>query len=1082
MSFEKLYPVWSDHEKGKVLRPHKGSASFSFDLDVREDKYYHLFTVGNSTQYFAWKCETEAPHQYLLLDDSLDVEHAENAQYCLSFSEEKPIDYLKRAYKKILFPAVFIHHVVTMKPQTWTAGISARAKDLRFEEGGYLRMRVEVRYCKTGVSMRDILHPADLSLIIDLPEGSYPMTEFLRALPAAEQDVASICVFLEGTHYSGEVYVEEPKLLVETYNLLPDFTPAVPTKESILWVGQNFSKKEWHKFRVTLNGQVIYDDLVFECCHVEADWEIELPRDLLKEHNTVTYELLSDYKDAVPYRFNEICISERNGGELAIVSATRVGKLGGRAYVLVRTEKENATVTVDLPSKYLKAEKDTFVFGEAGLHGIPLTCLATGSHIRFSVKTGDVICEGEIERIAEGEADGIVTGTGDMIYIGQSKQEMENYLSWYLSEYVGNYLTIRPNYLWGEGDRVCYADCWKRMARILSECGIYYIIMLDGRDICGKAINPTPEMLESEFYLGRQKHEDDGAAFYWPITELHKNAFMEHYRDLCMLSYEENPDTVNTRYDARSYLVDDGRYNRFLYRKPWQERDMKVAAEEGVARLAKFTDGGKNVYHTGPSVYFKYFMQAGWERVGAETMYNTMEIVQLFLRGALESYGVKKHGVHHAIQWSSAPHDTPEHSRRFRLALYISYMQGATDINTEEGLWHMEEDFARFNRMSDGCRDHLKQQQDFHRYLASHTRRGRFYTPFGLVHGRYDGFVDFRRNYTWGWFPNESKPQGINTDAENSWDLLKVFYPQSRPGESIYRHPCPTDKPQGYFSSTPLGNVDALPIEKAAFADLPYKALAFMGYNYYEKEDFDRLEAFVRGGGKLILTQAHMTDTTAYEDIRDRKLNYCETAFSFSNGAPEFAEDTVNGVSIPICINSKAGDVLARTDSGRPLMTHYTMGGGEVVLFHAGVYPSHPAIRSLYEQELRETMKTATEKEPSWVYCGDDVQFTVYDEGDLREIYLLASDWYRDPLAQRTVEVRVGKDRYPVSFAFGTMIKCMVKGDTLAYPHSEDGEVLEILDDAVRVQGEGVVSFTVCKNGEQRTVSVDFADQNTKVI
>lgn len=116
MSFETVYPVWSDYEKGKVLRPRKGSASFSFDLDVKDDKYYHLFTVGGSTQYFAWKCETEAPPQYLLLDDSLDTEHAENAQYCLSFSEEKPIDYIKKAYKKILFPVVFIHHVVTMTP------------------------------------------------------------------------------------------------------------------------------------------------------------------------------------------------------------------------------------------------------------------------------------------------------------------------------------------------------------------------------------------------------------------------------------------------------------------------------------------------------------------------------------------------------------------------------------------------------------------------------------------------------------------------------------------------------------------------------------------------------------------------------------------------------------------------------------------------------------------------------------------------------------------------------------------------------------------------------------------------------
>ena len=535
MSFEKFYPVWSDYEKGKDLRANKGSASFSFDLDVKDDKYYHLFTVGTSTQHFAWKCETEAPFQYLLLDDSLDTEHAETAQYCLSFSEEKTIDYIKRAYKKVLFPVVFIHHVVTTKPTDWWAGISACAKNLKIEEGGYLRMRVEVRYRKQGQSIREVIRPADLSLIIDLPEGTYPMTQFLEKLPAAEEDVASVCAFLEGTLYSGEVYVEEPKILLEHYNLLPDFTPAVPTKEALLWVGQNFSKKEWHKFRVLLNGEVIYDDYVFECCHINADWEIELPRELLKEHNTVTYELQEYYKDPVPYRFHEVCISERNGGDVAIVSATRVGKVGGRAYILVRTEKDNATVTIDLPKEYLSAEKESYFFEEAGLHGIPLTCLATGAHIPFSVSLGGICRKGEIGRIVEGEEDGIVTGTGDMIYVGQSKQEVENYLSWYLADYVGNYLTIRPNYLWGEGDRVCYDECWRRFARIMNECGIYYIIMLDGRDICGKAINPSPEMLAGDYYLGRQKHEDDGASFYWPITQLHKDFFTEHYRDLCTL-------------------------------------------------------------------------------------------------------------------------------------------------------------------------------------------------------------------------------------------------------------------------------------------------------------------------------------------------------------------------------------------------------------------------------------------------------------------------------------------------------------------------------------------------------------------
>ena len=1078
MNFEKRIPVWVDKQKGRLLYPKRQGMSFDFDFDAKQDKHYHLFTVGNSTQHFAWKAESDEPMQYLLLNDSLDTEHAVTTQYALSLCSEKPEEFVRRAYKKVRFPKVYVHHHVTTKPEDWTTAISVCAKDLKIEEGGYLRMRVEARYRKNGVSPRDVITPADISVVIDFPEGSYPMTEMTKVLPAATENVANVCAFIEGCRYSGEVYVEEPKILLEDYNLLPDFTPAVPSKEDWLWIGQNFSKKEWHKFRVSLNGEEIFLGDVFERCHRESDWEIDLPSHLLKEHNTLCYELLSDYHDAMPYRILEVSVLAHEGGAVAIVSASRAAKQGGNAYILVRTEKDGTRVDLDLPQEYLSAEKDSFVFEKAGLHGISLVCLKAGTHIPFAVSADGIVRHGEIGRIAEGDDDRIVTGTGDMIYVGQELHEFENYLCWYLSENVGNYITIRPIYHWG-GAKYCRDESWRMFTRVMNECHIRYIIMLDGRDICGVPTNPTPELLRGEGYMGRQAHEVDGEVFYWPIKQLHQSAFAEHTADLYMFNYLDDRAHTRTRYKPDAYIVDVGG-SRFIGRNPLQKRDMKVAAIEGIKNLARQLDN--EVYHTGPSVLFKYFMQAGWKRVGAETMYNSMELVQSFLRGVADSYDFKAQGVHHALQWSSAPHDAPEHSRRFRLALYISYMQGATDINTEEGLWHMEENYARFNRFSDACREHLKQQQDFHKYIATHTRHGKFHTPMALVHGRYDGFVDFRRDFTWGWFPIETLEKGNNTDAENSWDLTKVFYPQSRPGESIYRHPCPTDQPQGYYSSTPLGCVDTLPIEQAPFDKISYGALAFMGYNCYEKEDFDRLEAYVKNGGRLMLTMAHMTDTTLLSDIRAGRLNYCETAFSFAEGAPKMQNVSVGGVEIPLCVNVLEGDVLARTDDGQSLVSRYSFGEGEVILFHAGVYPSHAAIRELYEGMLRDTMTELTEREHAWVSCGEDMQFTVYDDGDMREIYLIAPDWYRDPEKLRHAKIRVGEYKYPVSLPFGVMLKCVVKGDTLVYPHTEDGEVLEILGEEIRVQGEGKVEFTVCKNGKQSTRLVDFSEQNTAII
>ena len=204
---------------------------------------------------------------------------------------------------------------------------------------------------------------------------------------------------------------------------------------------------------------------------------------------------------------------------------------------------------------------------------------------------------------------------------------------------------------------------------------------------------------------------------------------------------------------------------------------MEFAYNECLERINSQRFGVKR--HTGPAATFKYMLEGGYEWVGAETMYGTMEPLMSFLRGATLDRNITSLGVHHALQWSSSPEDAPEHVRRYRLALYVSYMQGATEINSEEGLFHLEEYYSNFNRFSKACIEHKEQQKDFYRYVSTHTRRGKFYTPLAIIHGRYDGWHGFGRNSTWGW-------QGItDTDAEKSWDMLSEFYPESNLGDSL---------------------------------------------------------------------------------------------------------------------------------------------------------------------------------------------------------------------------------------------------------------------------------------------------------
>ena len=399
-------------------------------------------------------------------------------------------------------------------------------------------------------------------------------------------------------------------------------------------------------------------------------------------------------------------------------------------------------------------------------------------------------------------------------------------------------------------------------------------------------------------------------------------------------------------------------------------------------------------------------------------------------------------------------------------------MRGATDINTEEGLWRLEEYYSGFHRLSDACVGHRKQQEDFYRYVSTHSRTGEFYTPIALLQGKYDPWKGFGNGGPCGWHGNYG-------EAEHSWQLLKSFYPLSVPGEPLYFHNCPADKPMGYYTGTPQGNVDVLPIECDVNVLKKYQAIAFMGYNCADKETFEKLENYVRNGGKLVLTRAHRTVTTWYEDVCKKNLTYDESIpFCFADCAQAFEKDFYNGHAIDVCKNALDGcEVLVYTDNGNPLVCQYTLGDGEVILFNVNAYPAHPAIKELYEKILKEIQIQSVQKESVWVEADENVQFAVYNQEDgAKHVYFLAVDWYREPTYLRDCTLRILDKMYTIQIPFGVMYKCVVKDDIGAYCHSEGGEVLTVNKDYVRVQGIGKQQFSILKQGLVKTVEIDFGE------
>lgn len=170
-SYEKVYDGYST--RGTTLRAGGAGMSLALTKKAVAGKKYRLFVVGETALFYQWKDEPDYPAQYRTVTDALDTVHAHEAHYCLKLSSKQPEKYIRRVYKKVLWPPMLSYLGMSPVPDDWCFGIWARADKLKFAEGGYLRMKVEVYYKKDGVNRHSVALPPDEVHTIDLSEGTW---------------------------------------------------------------------------------------------------------------------------------------------------------------------------------------------------------------------------------------------------------------------------------------------------------------------------------------------------------------------------------------------------------------------------------------------------------------------------------------------------------------------------------------------------------------------------------------------------------------------------------------------------------------------------------------------------------------------------------------------------------------------------------------------------------------------------------------------------------------------------------------------------------------------------------------------
>ena len=1061
---------------------HSGE-SFDFLADISEysaDKRYSLYFTGETKLFYAWRDEIDFQHLYGLIDDSLNNTEAERSRYCLDFSMNGEEKYVKRAVKKIVWaPSLFdVADLFGDESDVWDCGIYAKAKGLRIGKDGFLRLRFEVRYAVDGKDKAFTDIPPDVTEDIDIAEGDYGYRLFSKKINIPKDRTASVMVYLEGSGYSGEVYFERPQTVSSSgYNILPDFSTSVQNRPFFDWYGCNLSRRERPHFTVSVGGRTVFDGEYFEAMHRYPSFEFDIPSDVLKMgQNSISVRYHATYREPAPFGIGEVRLLEREGGELAVIGYGENAILGGEFCILVRTDRDRVEAKLECNSNEVECLSELY-FEKAGLHTVKVSPRVMKNGLDFSLVCENKRNEIVIKHVCRKENDGVITGTGDAVYINFDEAEpFEKFFEWYVENNIGELLTLRPIYRWG-GTRTLSDKSWRRTAELLDSMGYRYSMMSDGRDIPGYDKHPTPEMISGSGFLGYQLHERDGQFFYWNFKggrPVQNFQILDEFYDICMRMYRESPVSMTPVYKPCNVKMTDKKYSLRMDVDNGYDSDK---LSDGITKqLSDIRD--HYTRHTGPAVNFRSFFKAGYNWLGAETMYTSDEIQLAFLRGASRAYGADSFGVHAAVQWSNRPHDCEIRQRLYRLALYVPYICGATEINTEEGLYRMEAGYAAYDKFSSVCRAHLEQQRDFNRYVTSHTRRGEFYSPIAFIYGRDD---------TWtGYYTSSNVICGrmdlLSGDIAKSWWLLNEFYPSSCIGSSRPYANRANEKTYMY-SETPFGNVDVAPIESKKLDR--YRLLSFAGFNRAVCEDMDKLVRYMKRGGKIIMGWPHLSDTKDCRDAVESKMSFSGNAIvRLVGGVPTFSKDTLGGKAVHLASTLTGYDkVIKNSDNGTPIAVSKNVGEGELVFVNTLEYPGNEAVQELYKSLLENLAKELTNEEFAWIERSDGIEFSVYDSEDgTRYFYVIAVDFENDPAELRRAILRIGEDKYAIELTFGVMLKIAVKDGIAVWSVDESGELSDISDGKVRVEGTGRIEFVIAKNGCTCVRSIDFSECSEQTI
>jgi hypothetical protein len=423
----------------------------------------------------------------------------------------------------------------------------------------------------------------------------------------------------------------------------------------------------------------------------------------------------------------------------------------------------------------------------------------------------------------------------------------------------------------------------------------------------------------------------------------------------------------------------------------------------------------------------RYTLMAGVDFIRAETMVaHTMQHLSQ-ARPAAQAIGSGQWGVHIAIQHCKQPY-LESHMGQYYLSLLQPWMMGANFLYEEDSLFLLfkEERQCWDDVLTKGKRDMTR---DFFRFASTHPRVGRPQISLGVLLGRYaapfNGFtciLEQDPSYSvWGQF-GRNEPAWGHLQPEKAVQVMDVLMP----GASTHPLRQRDDERRFFFSGTPYGDFDQVPIEATKEFLSRYRLLMLLGWNTMLEEDYKKLKAYVMDGGTLFLSVPHlsthetrdhllsMDDLSLYVEgniqdlcgvkILGRGDRYCghwQATTPLFRGAtcpplsrvPSVSPDEDGSCHLAQVELQGAKPVIVDARSQKPLLVEYTLGLGRVYLLTTWAYPGHEELSDLSGAIVARLAQTYMSdyrvedpiRETFWTYWPEGESFG--------KLMLLNTDW-----------------------------------------------------------------------------------------